>query len=151
VKEIMEDRKTLELFADFKRKHHYTVMYTAIQLLGDGENSYGENVSVETVQAIVKELVNAGADVNELGCECADCDPCILNTPLWQAIHYENLPLCETLIELGADVNFSLPGQISPPSPDLPSWFHNPANKTALGMAVQEGPQFVALLLKHNA
>ena len=90
---------------------------------------------LESMQAILEELVIAGADINEPE------NGCYFDTPLTLAMQFGNLQLCKMLLDLGARINI------------LPHAIHKRSNplfyRSVLSMAVKAGPEFVDLILQH--
>jgi hypothetical protein len=125
VKTILRSCDAFVLFREFKKRFCEPIVLNTIDLWCDGSN----DVSPESMESILGELVNAGADMNEV-------HTCGLINPIIKAITERNLTLCKILLRLGAEPAHTPDTQLNYASP--------------LSEAVWEGPEYVALLLQYT-
>jgi hypothetical protein len=120
VKELVSSCDVSQLFKTYKL-YYSPVIFSAIKLFGTNEST-----TSDTLHAILEELVNAGADVNESNVEG------FYFNPLLYALNDHNLPLCKCLARLGAAIRFEA---------EAPFIF---------SQAVETGPEYVAFFLEQG-
>ena len=152
VRHHLQDCDTAKLARVFKKRYRSIAHFTVLLLTVNGHMN---RVSLESMQAVLAELANAGIDLNEAaGKE-------VIGIPLAFSVHFTCLPLCRMLLELGAN---------SPVCDDTTGYAYFPcgvrrrptrqvnarvAAREALRLAVDKvgcskGPEFLELLLEYD-